>query len=94
MTFEEALKTLNIEDYGERILNSNSHGELIHIADYFVLAEALGDAEWFREWFEDVVKRAEKSLTRPETIFQHILRCLKDTFKEGLNVDNGEKGGG
>ena len=28
MTFKEALKILKIEDYGERIFNSNSNGEL------------------------------------------------------------------
>ena len=33
MNFEEALKKLDIEEYEERIINSNSHGELFHLQD-------------------------------------------------------------
>lgn len=34
MTFQEALKILDIEDYRERILNSNSNGKLFHLQQY------------------------------------------------------------
>ena len=49
MNFNEALKILGIEDYAERIFNSNSQGELFHLQQYFQLAELLKqDASWFR----------------------------------------------
>ena len=76
--FGQALVKLNIEDYQERIFNSNSHGELIHLYDYIVIANALGDAgaQAFRTWFESVVKWAEENWQRPESIFQHIRKIL------------------
>jgi len=80
MTFQDALKSLGIEDYAKRIFNSNSHGELFHIQQYFTLAEVLkGNTEWFREWFENVVKWAEENWERPESIFQHISRILAES---------------
>jgi hypothetical protein len=80
MTFKDALKSLGIEDYAERIFNSNSHGELFHIQQYFTLAKVLkGNSEWFREWFEKVVKWAEENWERPESIFQHISQILVDS---------------
>ena len=81
MTFDEALEKLNIADYKTRIFNSNSHGELFHLYDYFSLAEALKDPSWFRPWFVAVVKWAEKTWTRPESVFQHIPQMLADTVK-------------
>lgn len=80
MTFAEALKKLNIEDYGERIFNSNSHGELFHVYDYIVIAESLTDASWFREWFIALVEMA-KTWKRPESVFQHVLRALQETLE-------------
>lgn len=79
MTFGEALKKLNIEDFGERIFNSNSHGELFHLRDYIWLAQLDKNMEWFREWFVSVVKWAEENWERPESIFQHIPKCLEET---------------
>jgi hypothetical protein len=76
MTFGEALKILNIEDYSERIFNSNSHGELLHLADYGVLAEHVDDPVAFRKWFVKVVEHAEQEWNRPESIFQHILKIV------------------
>jgi hypothetical protein len=76
MTFKEALKKLNIEDYGERILRSNSHGELFHCWDYIWMAEPESDMSWFRGYFEQVVKFAEENWERPESVFQHMPRCL------------------
>lgn len=79
MTFKEALKKLDIEDYEERIFNSNSHGELFHIFDYIAIAESLTDASWFRAWFVIIVAAAEKNWKRPESVFQHVLRVLEET---------------
>ena len=80
MNFKEALKILNIEEYEERIINSNSHGELFHIFDYVKIAEYYKnkdkDISWFRERFIDVVNQAEEEWDRPESIFQHVLKIL------------------
>lgn len=77
MTFGEALKKLNIEDYAERIFNSNSHGELFHLADYIAIAEHITDASLFRPWFVAHVEYAEKNWKRPESVFQHIMKMLQ-----------------
>ena len=84
MTFNEALKELNIEDYAERIFSSNSHGELMHLSDYILIAETFTDKSWFREWFIMIVKLAEKHWKRPESVFQHIPTILDD-WVEQLN---------
>lgn len=79
MTFQQALKILNIEDYSERIYNSNSHGELFHLYDYIILAKEIKkqpNATDFRKWFEEVVKYAEQHWRRPESVFQHILKII------------------
>lgn len=82
MTIGEAFQKLNIEDYAERIFNSNSHGELFYLWDYVAVVqvhEAAGvDLAWFRPWFVDVVKWAEKNWQRPESVFQHLPRLLQD----------------
>ena len=80
MTFIEALEKLGIEEYGERIFNSNSSGELSHISDYFILAEVEGVDKWFPEWFKYIVNYAEKNWERPESIFQHIPQALIDSM--------------
>ena len=79
MNFKTALKKLNIEDYGERIFNSNSHGELFHLMDYAVIAQ-IGELDWFRGWFEIVVEFAENNWERPESVFQHIPKFLNGKF--------------
>lgn len=84
MTFQEALKVLNIEDYGERIFNSNSHGELFHLAQYSQIArilEELGEIHLFRDWFLRLIEAAESKWKRPESIFQHVLKLLADSMK-------------
>lgn len=81
MTLKEALEILGIEKYEQRIFNSNSHGELMHIMDYFMLAEALGKTDWFPIWFDDMVKQAEKTWKRPESVFQHTLKLLSSYLK-------------
>lgn len=80
MTFKEALKVLNIENYENRIFYSNSHGELFHLMDYIMIAETISEKrkEKFREWFEEVVRIAEECWDRPESVFQHIVKILND----------------
>ena len=80
MDFHAALKELNIEDYGERIFHSNSHGELFHLFDYVTIAEYFkGDTEWFRDWFIEIDKFAKEHWDRPESVYQHIIRILKES---------------
>lgn len=82
MNFGDAIKKLNIEDYGERIFNSNSHGELFHLSDYVAIAEVCGeDTGWFREWFVAAVKDVEAHWKRPESVFQHMPRMLQETYR-------------
>lgn len=77
--FNESLSILGIERFHDRILNSNSRGELIHLMDYIYLAKSIGKNDWFSEWFDSVVEFAEKNWTRPESIFQHIPEFLKQS---------------
>ena len=77
--FDHALRELNIEDYRIRILESNSHGEMMHLTDYVNLATVCRDhnvLHEFRGYFEKVVKHAEENWERPESIFQHMPRSL------------------
>ncbi len=81
MTFCDALKTLNIEDYGDRIFNSNSSGELAHCQDYIDFAEEytrIECASEFRPLFLMYVKYAEQTWAHPEHCFQHLPRGLYD----------------
>lgn len=79
MTFKDALQKLDIEDFGERIFNSNSQGELMHIEHYTTAAEMLDNTTgWFRPWFVAVVAEAEKQWHRPESVFQHLPRLLNE----------------
>ncbi len=72
----EILKRLNIEEYEDRILNSNSHGELFHVYDYFNIYETLKESSLmlvlFSIFFKSLVKFAEENWERPESIFQHM----------------------
>ncbi len=79
MNFKEALEKLNIQEYSERIFNSSSTGELFHLMDYMQLAE-LEDVSWFKCWFCEVVKYAEREWDRPESVFQHVPRLLKESL--------------
>lgn len=87
----EAIKKLGIEEYSERIFNSNSHGELVHLYDYIMIAESFDDVSWFKDWFEDIVKFAEKNWKRPEAIFQHIPKMLASS-KHQYNVSQPRDG--
>ncbi len=92
MTFKEALKHLNIEEYGERIFNSSSHGDLQHLSDYIMLAKAFDNPNWFREWFVAVVESAEREWQRPESVFQHIPKILEDHLAASRNAGESRRG--
>ena len=81
MTLEEALAKLNIEDYRLPIIESNSHGELFHCADYICLAEQLSDKDitTFREWFIAIVEWANSTWDRPSSIYQYIITCWNES---------------
>jgi hypothetical protein len=93
MTLQEALTKLGIEDYGERIFNSNSHGELFHLNQYVQLANELKGLEtgWFRGWFESVVNEAKETWQRPESVYQHIRRVWVQEFSEYLKSRKANK---
>jgi len=82
--FKQALKKLGIEEYQQRIFNSNSHGELTHLQDYFALAKLIDEnkmsQDWFKGWFNAVVLYAEQEWDRPESVFQHISKILDDSI--------------
>ena len=86
-SFRNSLKLLNIEDYLERIVNSNSHGGLTHLVDYMFIAAACENPSEFREEFEGIVKTAEKTWKRPESVFQHIPKLLKAKPKSSVAPD-------
>lgn len=74
-TFDEAIKVLEIEEYRERICNSNSHGELSHLADYIHQAQGIrniSEVLFFKAAFVSIVQWCEKNWTRPESCFQHM----------------------
>lgn len=82
MTLYEALEKLGIEDYADKIVSSNSTGELFHTLDYFFLAKTLKkDAGWFRTWFENIVEQANEKWERPESVYQHIIKLLDNNIK-------------
>lgn len=79
MNLDEALQELGIEKYKQRIVQSNSMGELFYLDQYFTLAEIVkknNDKEWFSKWFEEVVKYADENWERPSSVFQHIHKIL------------------
>lgn len=82
MNFNEAVIKLGIQEYADRIYNSNSRGELSHLNDYIFLATTFPDPELFAKWFKDAVLMAEKHWKRPESVFQYIPRLLLESLKE------------
>tara|TARA_R110000744_G_scaffold206883_1_gene325503 strand:- start:242 stop:508 length:267 start_codon:yes stop_codon:yes gene_type:complete len=83
MEFKEALEILGIEKYSERIINSNSKGNLFHIPEYYFLAKDIDNKNnWFAGWFEAVVNSAEENWERPESVFQHIAKILSEQITE------------
>ncbi len=75
-SFIKSLEILQIEDFAERIINSNSHGELFHIADYIRLARIVKEKPSIATDVEVTIRAAvayaEKNWKRPESVFQHI----------------------
>ena len=82
ITFYDALKKLKIEKYCDRILKSNSKGELIHTQYYFMLSDHIDsrDVSEFSKWFDKMVEFAEKNWKRPESVFQHVPRLLYEAM--------------
>jgi len=78
MTFTEALTKLGINKYADRIYSSNSHGELFHLEQYITLAESIEDTSWFPEFFDGLVKMAEDTWERPESVFQHVVKIITE----------------
>ena len=89
--FNEALEYLGISEYSERIFKSNSSGELFHLGDYILLADAIKEGKikeasgepasvWFRDWFIQIVDWSQ-TWERPESIFQHMRRVLYETSR-------------
>lgn len=93
MDFKEAFKKLGIEEYSERIFNSNSHGELFYLYDYIAIAKAMDDATWFKDWFSEVITFAENNWGRPESIFQHIPKMLQKRLahNKSLHTDGQDR---
>ena len=89
MTFLEALRILEIEDYADRIFNSNSRGELFHLHDYYILAKAFKENNWntntFRKFFESVVEFANENWQRPASVYQHILKFYNEAVEYNSN---------
>lgn len=78
-TFEDVYAYLQIPEFSKRIFNSNSRGELFYIYDYVEIAKQWqGSTDLFRELFLYMVKDAEATWKRPDSVFQHVRQgiCL------------------
>lgn len=90
INFKEALQILGIEEYEQKIFNSNSHGELFHLMDYIQIAKWAKEttkseykpSDWFKQFFEDVIDFANKNWSRPESVYQHIPKFLEQYLSE------------
>ena len=86
MKFKEVCKKLGIKKYAKRIWNSNSHGELFFIYDYYNILRICEKDKSFSELFpyymDAIVSYAEENWERPESVFQHIPKMLKILFEE------------
>ena len=82
MTFTESLNILGIQKYEQRILNSNSHGELMHLEQYFVMAKLFGNMEDFPKVFSEIVELAKEQWKRPESVYQHIAKIILSQIKK------------
>jgi len=81
MTFQDACKKLDIEDYADRIWRSNSYGELSHLSYYIQLAESDEDLSWFRPLFLECVSFVHRTWKRPESVYQHMDKMIPDLIK-------------
>jgi hypothetical protein len=82
LTFEEVLQILGISEYETAIMNSNSHGELFFIEQYYRLASIIGKTLWFSRWFKMKVRHAKLHWKRPESVYQHLIKLLADEYNE------------
>lgn len=78
---KNALKTLGISRYEQRILNCNNNGDNFHLSQYFKLADVIGETGWFSDWFDETVRLAEDSWQNPENVFLHINKILLNNIK-------------
>lgn len=83
MTFPESLQILGIADFEERIYNSNSHGELMHLADYHMMAAEFPPEmlPYFRTIFLSIVDYCGKNWRHPESCFQHMPELFRGFWK-------------
>ena len=88
MNLKEALKTLNIYDYKDKIINSNSRGEIVHLLDYIHIAQQIEHPEKFRPWFEKIVEFAKHEWQRPESVYQHIYKILVESWEQDTEANH------
>ena len=85
-TYHDVFKELGIEDHYEAAFNSNSRGELFHLADYVAIRDMWKKSgipfACFKLWFEDAVEEAKREWERPESFYQHVGLCLSDAFSK------------
>lgn len=82
MTLEEMFQELDLSEYVDAILNSNSRGELMHVAKYRpFLKIPKEDRKWFKPAFVRMVEHS-KSFERPASVYQHVDRIFGYVDKE------------
>lgn len=101
MNFIEALKYLGIDEYGERIFNSNSRGELSHLQDYIELAEYCKDNNEYCDikdikemfisalniWNDDVFMQHFPCMVKPGIKTKVFLSLsFKELFKSNIQI--------
>jgi hypothetical protein len=85
ISFDEAIRQLDIEEYRDRIWHSNSRGELMHLQDYCIFASIFKDeTKFFKSVFEYCVRFAEEKWSRPESCFQHMPRLIGELLDSGI----------
>ena len=90
MNFKEALDILKIPEFEDRIINSNSKGELMHVVQYYEMAELVKNlesshdwlADYFSKWFKAIVEAVKKEWKRPESVYQHVEKLFKNHLNE------------
>lgn len=83
MKFRQALEVLDILEYGDRIWNSHSKGDLFHIQSYIDLAIYINSIEnkqeqkavvaIFKKNFVAFVNYAYNKWKRPQSVYQHVV---------------------
>ena len=86
MSFQQVCAKLGIPEYTEAIFHSNSHGELMHTADYYEIQKGKkkSDLKWFRPLFLICDAYAKKNWERPESWYQHMPKMMQE-MAEAIN---------